>query len=68
MQPELIVHSVDTGDFNSIDLMFKHHICFSQFTDTSRGSKEAGGKWNFKITCLGIASDLKSGKYHFWPT
>ena len=37
MQPELIVHRVDTGDFNSIDLMFRHHICSSCFTDTSRG-------------------------------
>ena len=44
MQPELIVHRVDTGDFNSIDLMFRHHICSSCFTDTSRGSKEAGAK------------------------
>ena len=26
MQPEFIVHRVDTGDFNSIDLMFRHHI------------------------------------------
>ena len=42
MQPELIVHRVDTGDFNSIDLMFRHHVCSSCFTDTSRGSKEAG--------------------------
>ena len=48
IQPELIVHRVDTGDFNSIDLMFRHHICSSHFPDTSRGSKEAGGKGNFK--------------------
>ena len=63
--PELILHRVDTGDFNSIDLMFRHHICSSHLADTSRGSKEVGGKGNFKIICLGIASDLKSGKYHF---
>ena len=37
MQPELILHRVDTGDFNSIDLMFRHPICSSHFTDTSRG-------------------------------
>ena len=37
MQPELILHRVDTGDFNSIDLMFRHHICSSHFTDTSGG-------------------------------
>ena len=48
MQPELISHRVDAGDFNSIDLMFRHHICSLHFTDTSRGSKEAGGKDNFK--------------------
>ena len=66
MQPELISHRVDTGDFNSIDLMFRHHICSSHALQTPLGgSKEVGGKGNFKIICLGIANDLKSGKYHF---
>ena len=36
MQPELILHRVNTGDFNSIDLMFRHHICSSHLADTSR--------------------------------
>ena len=36
MQPELISHIKDTGHFNSIDLMFRHHICSSHLTDTSR--------------------------------
>ena len=44
MQPELILHIEDTGDFNSIDLMFRHHICSSHLTDPSRGSNEAGGQ------------------------
>ena len=35
-QPELILHIKDTGHFNSIDLMFRHHICSSHITDTSR--------------------------------
>ena len=65
MQPELIVHRVDTGDFNSIDLTFRHYICSSCLQTHLGGSKEAGSKGNFKIICLGIASDLKSGKYHF---
>ena len=47
VQPEHIAHRVDTGDFNSIDLMFRHHICSSHFTDTSRGSKEAEGQRKF---------------------
>ena len=29
--------------------MFRHHICFSHFTDTPRGSNEAGGKGNYII-------------------
>ena len=37
MQPELISHIEDTGDFNSIDLMFRHHVCSSHPTDPSRG-------------------------------
>ena len=65
MQPELILHRVDTGDFNSIDLMFRHHICSSCLADTSKGVQGSGGKGNFKIICLGVNSDLKSGKYHF---
>ena len=65
MQPELILHRVDTGDFNSIDLMFRHHICSSHLQTPLGGFKEVGGKGNFKIICLGITSDLKSGKYHF---
>ena len=36
MQPELILHIEDTGHFNSIDLMFRHHICSSCLADTSR--------------------------------
>ena len=48
MQPEPILHRVDTGDFNSIDLMFRHHICSSCLADTSRGSKEVGGKRKFQ--------------------
>ena len=36
MQPELILHRLDTGDFNSLDLMFRHHICSSRLADTSR--------------------------------
>ena len=36
MQPKLILHIEDTGDFNSIDLMFRHHICSSHLADTSR--------------------------------
>ena len=38
------MHRVDTGDLNSIDLMFRHHICSSHFVDTSKGvegSREA---------------------------
>ena len=36
MQPELISHTKDTGHFNSIDLMFRHHICSPHLVDTSR--------------------------------
>ena len=36
MQPELILHRVNTSDFNSLDLRFKHHICSSHLADTSR--------------------------------
>ena len=36
MQPKLILHTKDTGHFNSIDLMFRCHICSSCLTDTSR--------------------------------
>ena len=48
MQPKIILHRVDTGDFNSIDLMFRHDICSSCLADTSRGSKEAGGQRKFQ--------------------
>ena len=34
--PELIFHTKDTGHFNSLDLMFRHHICSSHLVDTSR--------------------------------
>ena len=64
MQPELILHIEDTGDFNSIDLKFRHHICSSHLADTSRRVQGSGGKGNFKIICLGIASDLKCSKRH----
>ena len=36
MQPELILHIKDTGHYNSIDLMFRHHICSFCLTDNSR--------------------------------
>ena len=41
MQPELILHRVNTGNFNSIDLMFRLHICSFHFTDTSRRIQES---------------------------
>ena len=36
MQAEVILHIEDTGHFNSIDLMFRCHICSSHLADTSR--------------------------------
>ena len=36
MQPELILHTKDTGHFNSIELMFRCHISLSHLADTSR--------------------------------
>ena len=42
MQPELILHTKDTGHFNSIDLMFTSHICSSHLTDTSRRVQGSG--------------------------
>ena len=59
---------------STLDLMFRHHICSSCLADTSRGSKEIGGKGNFKIICLGIVPvTLKVGNTTFdlhkidWP-
>ena len=43
MQPELILHTKDTGHFNSIDLMFRCHISSSHLTDTSRREQGSGG-------------------------
>ena len=57
MQPELISHIEDAGDFNSIDLMFRHHICPSHLADTSRRVQGSGGKGNFKIIYINIASE-----------
>ena len=69
MWPELISHIKDTGHFNSIDLMFRQHICSSHLADTSRrGPRKQENKGNFKIIGLGIASDLKCRKRHLWPT
>ena len=42
MQPELILHIKDTGHFNSIDLMFRCHICSSHLADTSRRVQGSG--------------------------
>ena len=42
MQPELILHIKDTGHFNSIDLMVRHHICSSRLTDTPRRVQGSG--------------------------
>ena len=65
MQPELISHIEDTSHFNSIDLMFRSHICSSHLVDTSRGGpRKQEDKGNFKNICLGIASDLKCRKRH----
>ena len=36
VRPELILHPKDTGHFNSLDCMFRHHICSSHLADTSR--------------------------------
>ena len=44
MQPELILHTKDTGHFNSIDLMFRCHICSSHLIEPLGGSKEVGGQ------------------------
>ena len=44
MQPELFLPRVNTGDFNSIDLMFRHHICSSHLADTSGGPRKQGAK------------------------
>ena len=48
MQPELISHIEDTGHFNSIDLMFRHHICSSHLADTSRRVQGSGGQRKFQ--------------------
>ena len=59
------MHRVDTGDFNYIGLMFRHHICSSHFTDTSRGGPmKQEDKENFIMMCINVASDLKSRKRH----
>ena len=42
MYPELILHTKDTDHLNSIDLMFKCHICSSCLADTSRGVQGGG--------------------------
>ena len=69
MQPELILHIKDTGHFNSIDLMFRHHICSSHLTDTSSRVLGSGRtKEISKCICLGVASDLKCRKRQLWPT
>ena len=42
MRLELILHIKDTSNFNSLDLMFRHHLYSSHLADTSRsvqGSK-----------------------------
>ena len=48
MQPEVISHIEDTGDFNSIDLMFRCHICPSCLADTSRRVQGSGGQRKFQ--------------------
>ena len=48
MQPELILHIEDTGDFNSIDLMFRHHICSSHLADSSRRVQGSRGQRKFQ--------------------
>ena len=48
MQPELILPRVNSGDFNSIDLMFGHHICSFHLADTSRRVQGSGGKMKFQ--------------------
>ena len=42
MQPKVILHTKDTGHFNSLDLMFRCHICSPHLTDTSRRVQESG--------------------------
>ena len=48
MQPELVLHIEDTGHFNSIDLMFRCHICSSHLADTSRRVQGSGGQRKFQ--------------------
>ena len=42
MRLELILHTKDTGYFNSLDLMFGCHIGSSYLTDTSRRVQGSG--------------------------
>ena len=45
MRPELILHTKDTGHFNSLDLMFRCTIFVLPILQTPLGgSKEAGGQ------------------------